>query len=269
MLSFSETYHEYTCIEETDFYHHYQNEKLPFLYSCNILKFKRNPTLEEFCLAEKKLMDFQEKMQQDFIHLYAAENVPFSMEVEEYLRRENYTIAIEELLVIDPKDFHFSHQNKEIRVEIVENNQQLKEYLDFMYQLNLKNGVSYAHKKRGFYVDRFISPKVQQMNAYLAGQVVGTANIIVSSEYVELDHFEVAPNFQNKGIGTQIQRFIMALANEKKVLLVVDKDTKASRMYYQQHYQFCGYQLSAFKRFKSATIINIPQISSSIASPSS
>ncbi|MER2173337.1 MAG: GNAT family N-acetyltransferase [Carnobacterium sp.] len=266
MISFSETYHEYTWIEETDFYHHYQNEKLPFLYSCNILKFKRNPTLEEFRLAEKKLMNFQKKMQQDFIHLYAAENEPFSKEVEEYLTKENYTIAAEELLVIDSKDFYFTHQNEEIRVDLVKDNKQLKEYLDFMYQLNLKNGAAYAHKKQDFYVDRFISPKVQQINAYLDGQVVGTANIILSSEYVEIDHFEVAPNFQNKGIGTQIQRFIMALAKDKKVLLVVDKGTKASRMYYHQHYQFSGYQLSAFKRFKSATIINNPQISSSIVS---
>ncbi|AEB30098.1 hypothetical protein CAR_c14370 [Carnobacterium sp. 17-4] len=268
MVSFSETYHEYTWIEETDFYHHYQNEKLPFLYSCNILKFKRNPSLEEFCLAEKKLMDFQKKMQQDFIHFYAAENEPFSKEIEEYLTKENYTIAAEELLVIDPKNFYFSHQNEEISVEIVGDNERLKEYLDFMYQLNLKNGVLYAHKKQDFYVDRFISPKIQQINAYLDGKVVGTANIILSSEYIEIDHFEVEPNFQNKGIGTQIQIFIMALAKDKKVLLVVDKETKASRMYYHQHYQYCGYQLSAFKRFKTATIINIPQNSSSIASTS-
>lgn len=268
MVSFSETYHEYTWIEETDFYKHYQNEKLPFLYSCNVLKFKRNPSLEEFYLAEKKLMDFQKKMQQDFIHLYAAENEPFSKEIEEYLTKENYTIAAEELLVIDPKDFHFTHQNKEVAVVLVENNKQLTEYLKFMYQLNLKNGVLYAQKKQDFYVDRFISPKIQQINAYLDGQVVGTTNIILSSKYIEIDHFEVAPNFQNKGVGTQIQRFIMGLAKDKKVLLVVDKETKASRMYYHQHYQYCGYQLSAFKRFKSATITNIPQISSSIVSTS-
>lgn len=268
MISFSETYHEYTQIEETDYYYHYQNKKLPFLYSCNRLRFKRNPTLEEFCLAEKNLMDFQRKTQQDFIYLYGPENEPFSKEIEEYLATENYTVSAEELLVIDPKDFYFTHQNEEIKVSLVENNEQLKEYLEFMYQLNLKNGMSYANKKQKFYLDRFISPEIQQINAYLNGQVVGTVNIIISSKYIEIDHFEVAPNFQNKGIGTQIQRFIMALAKDKKVLLVVDKETKANHMYYHQGYQFCGYQLSAFKRFKSTTVINIPQNSSSIASTS-
>lgn len=268
MISFNETYHEYTLIEETDSYRHYHNAKMPFLYSCNVLKFKKNPTLDEFRLIEKNLMDFQKQIQQNYIHFYAPENKLFSKEIEEYLLSENYTVSAEELLVIDPKDFHFTHQNENVSVVLVENDKQLKDYLKFMYQLNLKNGTLYAQKKQAFYIDRFISPRIQQINAYLDGQVVGTANVILSLEYIEIDHFEVEPSFQNNGIGTQIQKFIMASAKGKKVILVVDKGTEASHMYNHQHYKFSGYQLAAFKRFKFTAIINTPQISSSISSNS-
>lgn len=253
MIAFSETYHDYTLVEETELYHHYYNPKLSFFYPCNVLKFKRNPTLEEYTATEKKLMNFQQRMNQDYIYLYAVENTPFSKEIEQYLSSENYSIASEELLSIDPKDFYFNHSNEGVTVEIVQSDSQLKDYLDFMYQLNIKNGSSFAQKKRAFYVNRFHSPKIQQINAYLNGKVVGTVNIILSATLIEIDHFEVAPSSQHSGIGTEIQKFIMSLAKDKKVILVVDKGSNANNMYYHQHYQFSGYQISAFKRFTPST----------------
>lgn len=264
MIAFSETYHDYTLVEETELYHHYYNPKLSFFYPCNVLKFKRNPTLEEYTATEKKLMDFQQRMNQDYIYLYAVENTPFSKEIELYLSSENYSIAGEELLSIDPKDFYFNHSNKEVIVELVQSDSQLKDYLDFMYQLNVKNGSSFAQKKKAFYVNRFHSPKIQQINAYLNGKVVGTVNIILSASFIEIDHFEVAPSSQHSGIGTEIQKFIMSLAKDKKVILVVDKGSNANSMYYHQHYQFSGYQISAFKRFTPSTpsIPSIPSIPS-------
>lgn len=249
MTTFSETYHEFTLIENTDFYHHYMNAKMPFLYSCNVLKFKRDPTLEEYIETEKKLKVFQQKMNQDYVHFYSMENTPFSKEIEQYLVSENYTLTTEELLSIDPKDFYSKYSNKEVVVVLVQSNKQLNDYLNFMYQLNLKHGVSFAQKKQVFYLNRFYSPKIQQINAYLNGQVVGTANIILSEEFIELDHFEVDPTSQHQGIGIEIQKFIMSLANDKQVLLVAEKNSDANRMYYHQHYQFRGYQMSAFKRF--------------------
>ncbi len=259
MIMFNETYHEYFLAEETDFYKYYHNPEIPFFYPCNVLKFKKSPTLEEYMEIERKLMKFQQEMNQDYIYLYAVENTPFSKEIEQYLLSENYSIAGEELLSINPEDFYYSHSNEDVRVELVENNQQLKNYIDFMYQLNLKNGSSFAQKKQVFYVNRFHSPKVQQINAYLNGKVVGTASIILSTEFVEIDHFEVVPTAQHNGVGTEIQKFIMLLANDRKVILVVDKGTDANKMYYHQHYQFSGYQISAFKRFFPFVILDIPQ----------
>ncbi|SIO17952.1 hypothetical protein SAMN05878443_1797 [Carnobacterium alterfunditum] len=268
MISFSETYHEYDLVEETEFYQHFYNPKMPSIYSCNVLKFKRNPTLEEYIVAENKLMEFQQIMNQDYIFLYTVENEPFSKEVEHYLLSKNYSIASEELLSIDPKDFFFKHSNEEVTVVLVQSNSQLKDYLNFMYQLNLKNGISFAHKKQVFYLNRFHSTKIQQISAYLNGKVVGTANIILSVPFIEIDHFEVALTSQNKGIGTEIQKFIMSLTKDKKVILVVDKGTDANNMYYRQHYQFSGYQMSAFKKFTPSLLLNIPHTHSSSNSTS-
>lgn len=266
MTTFSDTYHDYFLVEETDLYQHYHNPKMPFLYSCNVLKFKRNPTLEEYISTEKKLKNFQQKIKQDFIYLYAVENEPFSEEIEQYLLSENYTIDAEELLIIDPKDFYFKQSNAEAAVVLVQRDNQLKEYLDFMYRLNLKHGVSFAQKKQAFYLERFHSPKIQLVNAYLNGQVVGAANLILSSTFIEIDHFEVEQSFQHRGIGTEIQKFIMSQAKDKKVILIADKQSESNSMYYHQHYQLGGYQTSAFKRFEPSYLPALPQPYPSIAS---
>lgn len=268
MITFSETYHEFTLIEKTDFYHHYHNAKMPFLFSCNVLKFNRDPMLEEFMATEKKLMNFQLKMNQDYVHFYSVENKPFPKEIEQYLVLENYILTTEELLSIDPRDFYSTRSNKKVVVGLVQSNKQLNDYLAFMYQLNLKHGVTFAQKKQVFYLNRFYSPEIQQINAYINGKIVGTANIISSGKFIEIDHFEVAPTLQHQGIGTEIQKFIMSLTKDKQVLLVAEKGSDASRIYYQQHYQFNGYQMSAFKRFLPSFSQDIPQTYPSMASTS-
>ena len=67
---------------------------------------------------------------------------------------------------------------------------------------------------------------VKRLVAYVDNEPVGTVDVIITDETIEIDSFGVIEQFQRQGIGSTIQAYIGNLANERPVILVVDGEDK-------------------------------------------
>ena len=67
---------------------------------------------------------------------------------------------------------------------------------------------------------------VKRLVAYVDNEPVGTVDVIITDETIEIDSFGVIEQFQRQGIGSTIQAYIGNLANERPVILVVMEKTQ-------------------------------------------
>ena len=83
---------------------------------------------------------------------------------------------------------------------------------------------------------------VKRLVAYVDNEPVGTVDVIITDETIEIDSFGVIEQFQRQGIGSTIQAYIGNLANERPVILVGDgEDTKKRYVHETRLYvsKFC------------------------------
>ena len=66
---------------------------------------------------------------------------------------------------------------------------------------------------------------VKRLVAYVDNEPVGTVDVIITDETIEIDSFGVIEQFQRQGIGSTIQAYIGNLANERPVILVAMEKT--------------------------------------------
>ena len=67
---------------------------------------------------------------------------------------------------------------------------------------------------------------VKRLVAYVDNEPVGTVDVIITDETIEIDSFGVIEQFQRQGIGSTIQAYIGNLANERPVILVAMEKTQ-------------------------------------------
>ena len=79
---------------------------------------------------------------------------------------------------------------------------------------------------------------VKRLVAYVDNEPVGTVDVIITDETIEIDSFGVIEQFQRQGIGSTIQAYIGNLANERPVILVADGEDTAKDMYTKQGYMY-------------------------------
>ena len=78
---------------------------------------------------------------------------------------------------------------------------------------------------------------VKRLVAYVDNEPVGTVDVIITDETIEIDSFGVIEQFQRQGIGSTIQAYIGNLANERPVILVAMEKTQKD-MYTKQGYMY-------------------------------
>ncbi|SIJ64841.1 Acetyltransferase (GNAT) family [Mycobacteroides abscessus subsp. abscessus] len=78
----------------------------------------------------------------------------------------------------------------------------------------------------------------KRLVAYVDNEPVGTVDVIITDETIEIDSFGVIEQFQRQGIGSTIQAYIGDLANERPVILVADGEDTAKDMYLKQGYTY-------------------------------
>ena len=250
MITFDNITSKTTLIEENEFYKLYHNHDALFMYDYNFMRLKYQPTLEEFILIEKILLEFHEDMKMDHVKFYWPEDYGFTEPIIDYLSSNGYGIEILELYAIEPKVFSPTKRNSAVTVELV-----TEETLEAFKQLNRTQDIqiseTFAHQKQELYDQDFDDPKVQQVIAYLGQQAVGGVDLLLEEETVEIDNFFVLEDYQRQGIGTEIQHFVMDVAGSRTVILVADAEDTPKDMYVKQNYTYLSYQVGALKEFSA------------------
>lgn len=250
MITFDMITSKTELIEENEFYKLYHNHDARFMYDYNFMRLKYQPTLEEFKLIEKILLEFHEDMEMDHVKFYWPEDYGFTEPIIEYLSRNGYGIEILELYAIDPKDFPLTKRNPAVTVEFV-----TEESLNSFKQINRVQDTdiseTFADQKQNLYDQDFEDSSVQQVIAYLEGTPVGSVDLLIQENTVEIDNFFVLEEYQRQGVGTEIQRFVMENAGSKTVILVADAEDTPKDMYLKQNYTYLSYQVGALKEISA------------------
>ena len=89
---------------------------------------------------------------------------------------------------------------------------------------------------------------VKRLVAYVDNEPVGTVDVIITDETIEIDSFGVIEQFQRQGIGSTIQAYIGNLANERPVILVADGEDTAKDMYTKQGYMYQSFVYHIVKK---------------------
>ncbi len=88
------------------------------------------------------------------------------------------------------------------------------------------------------------------MLALYKGNPAGSVDIIIEKDTAEIDGLVVDEDFQKKGIGSRLQKFVMENFHDKTIILVADGEDTPREMYRRQNYQYHGFKYHAQKVFE-------------------
>ncbi|GGJ93683.1 hypothetical protein GCM10007063_15280 [Lentibacillus kapialis] len=155
-------------------------------------------------------------------------------------------IGFIELYAIEPSDFPVQQDNPDIRVEeVFEPN--LNDFINLQYETDKQNGETFANEKVHLNQKQFNDKNNIKVLAYYKGNPAGTMNVIVSDSIVEIDDLNVRETMQRRGIGGQLQRFVMDKFQDRIIILVADGEDTAREMYQRQHYQYLGFKYEVLR----------------------
>lgn len=248
-ITFKNIYKAGQLVLENDLYAHVHNPEVLLQYDSNFIAFKRMPTIEEFTAAQNYLKAYHEKNGQKHVRFYFPEGEELTPELTEHLKGDDYTIGFLELFAIKPERFPAVNHNSDIEVQKV-SNENMDAFLSFQYEQDARYGTNYAEQKQAQHVRNFNDEKKQQIIAFCKGKAAGTVDVIISDETAEIDGLIVHKDFQKKGIGSRLQKFVMEQFSDKIVILVADGEDTPKEMYRKQNYQYLGFQFEALKVYK-------------------
>ncbi|HAM81927.1 GNAT family N-acetyltransferase [Ornithinibacillus bavariensis] len=233
-------------IKENDLYKHYHYPEMLTRYDSNFIAFKRMPTMHEFKEAEVFLRNFHVNNGQNHVKFLFPPNQNVSVELVEYFNMEGYTSGINELYAINPANFPMVSENPNIQVEKV-NAKNYEEYLKLQYDQEIQFGENFAKEKVKLHQLRFHSNDVVQFIVFYQDKPVGAVDVILSEGIAEIDNLFVIDSMQRKGIGSQLQRNVMDLYQDRTVILIADGKDTPREMYQKQNYQLMGFQCEVLK----------------------
>lgn len=236
-------------INENNLYKHFHYPEMLSRYDSNFIEFKQMPTLEEFVQIENYLRDFHLKNGQEHLKFIFPQDIEISSDVNQHLNNKDYSIGFLELYKIQPENFTDVIGNEGISIEVV-NSFTLHDYLNLQFHQDLQFGENFAKEKQNSLQNCFEDESIVQIIAYYQDTPAGAVDVILTEDTAEIDNLFVIDNLQRKGIGSQLQKFVMKMVHDKTVILVADGEDTPRDMYQKQGYTLCGFQYEALKVFK-------------------
>ncbi len=160
-----------------------------------------------------------------------------------------YSIGFLELYAIQPKQFPLVIHDPDIEVQGV-TDKNLETFLELQYKHDLELGSEFANQKRELAKRIYEDKNIQQLLAYYNGVPAGSVDVIITEETAEIDGLVVDENFQKKGIGSRLQKFVMEKFFDKTIILVADGEDTPREMYRKQNYQYLGFKYHAHKVYE-------------------
>ncbi|WP_230495999.1 GNAT family N-acetyltransferase [Pseudoneobacillus rhizosphaerae] len=237
-------------MDENELYKHIHNPEVLLQYDSNFIHFKKMPNIQEFNNTHSYLRTYHEKHGQKHVKFYFPEGEKLTPELEDHMKADaDFTIGYLELFAIEPANFPAINENLDIKIQRV-TSETLDDYLRFQYEQNSIYGNDFAEQKQFQHVSNYKNEKFMQIIGFYKGTPAGSVDVIISEDTAEIDALVVYEDYQRKGIGSQLQKFVMDQFPDKTVILVADGDDTAKDMYRKQNYQYLGFQYESFKVYK-------------------
>ncbi|MCM3757954.1 GNAT family N-acetyltransferase [Sporosarcina aquimarina] len=245
-VTFEDIYNAGVIAIITDTYNHFHLPDMPLYYDSNFIEFKKMPIVSEFKKAEHELKNYHSARGQHHLKFTFPQDEPISKELTAYLNREDYEIGFLELYALSPKDFPVTSLSSAIKVLPVTASN-LEEFLHLQRTIDEQFGKEFAAQKQLQHKKNFSNPDFLQLIAYFDEEVAGSVDLIIQAQTVEIDGLHVLEKMRHKGVGSQLQRWLMDRFPNKLVVLVADGEDTPREMYQRQNYKLLGYQYEAVK----------------------
>jgi GNAT superfamily N-acetyltransferase len=248
-FTFEHIYNPGHVIAENALYQHIHFPEMLMRYDSNFLAFKKQPTLEEFKEAARFLREFHRSKGQKHVKFLFPENHKPSEELMDYFKQEGYETGFNELYLIEPGQFPSLKDNPDIHVrEVME--EELQSYLVLQYEQDMEYGPDFADQKVDMHKRNFENPRLIQLLAFYKGTPAGSVDVIIEEDSAEIDGLMVHETFQKKGIGSNLQRFVMDRFPDRNVILVADGEDTPRLMYQKQNYRCLGFRYEVQKVYE-------------------
>jgi GNAT superfamily N-acetyltransferase len=245
-ITFENIYTLGHVVFENDQYRHIHYPEMLTRYDSNFIEFKKIPTLSEFKRTESYLRGFHLKHGQNHVKFYFHANEKPGVELIDYMNHSGYEIGFLELYAIQPNQFPLVKENPNIEIHAV-TDKNLEIFLKLQYQQDVVYGSEFASQKQELHKRNFENPNMLQLLATYKGIPAGSVDIIIAKDTAEIDGLVVDENFQKKGIGSRLQKFVMEQFFNKTIILVADGEDTPREMYRRQNYQYHGFKYQAHK----------------------
>lgn len=247
-ITFNNIYTLGNVVFEDETFKHFHYPEMLVRYDSNFIEFKKMPSLDEFQKAVNYLTEFHRKNGQNHVKFTFMENQELTEELIEYLNNDGYLYGYNELYTIPPYQFPQVANDPNIKILPV-SDENFEAFLKLQYSFDKEYGEQFANQKIGLHKRNFISEKIMQVLAIYKGIPAGSVDIIISEDTVEIDQLSVSEEFQRRGIGIRLQRFVMDQFPNKTVILVADGQDTPREMYQRQNYQYLGFKYECIKVF--------------------
>lgn len=246
LLTFDHIYTPGQLVFENKLYQHYHDPTMSLLYEYNFISFKRMPVMKELLEAETYLDQYHYKHNQYHLRFTfpSDEKLPTSLII--YLKDRGYTVGDNELYAIDPINFRGKSPQPSIKIEPVTLGN-LEKYLFLQHWQDFAYGNLFAKQKQLDYRQRFESEHFIQILAFDEVDPVGSVDVILGEDTVEIDNLFVEKTHQNQGVGSALQRYVMDKFTNRTIILIADGSDTVKEMYKKQNYQSLGFKYEALK----------------------
>lgn len=249
VITYDHIFHYGQLYYENTLYKHIYFPEMPLYYSGNFIQFKVMPTLEEFIQAVEYLKDFHKKHGQNHVQFYFPPNQKPIREIMVYLWKEQFSCSFTELYGIRPAQFKYRPIDSNILVTPIDE-KTFPDYLTIQYHFDSQFGEDFAKQKAmKIHQRNFHDPAIMQLLAFFKGEPAGTVDCIIREDTVEIDQLQVLEQYQKKGIGTALQKYVMDHFPNQWVILVAEGEDTPREMYQKQNYQYYGLRYEAVKIF--------------------
>ncbi|WP_226528723.1 GNAT family N-acetyltransferase [Metabacillus niabensis] len=248
-ITFEHIYKLGIIVAENDLFRHFHYPKMLSRYDSNFIEFKTLPSLTEFQDTEAYLREYHLKKGQKHVKFYFPANIKPTGELVAYLTDMGYEVGFLELYAIQPKHFPEVSDNPDIDIQVV-TDKSLEALLTLQYKHDVNYGSEFAGQKADLIKRQFEDQNIQQLLAFYKGTPAGYVDVIISNETAEIDNLTVDERYQNKGIGSRLQKYVMASFPEKTVILVADGEDTPREMYKKQNYQYHGFKYETQKVYQ-------------------
>jgi GNAT superfamily N-acetyltransferase len=237
-------------IHETETFTHFHYPEMLSRYNSNFIEYKAWVSKEELLRDIKYLRDFHVKNAQKHVKFYFPAGGEIPDHIKAVLTENGFEVEKMELYTIQPSLFPRVESHPDISIQPV-NDANCEDFLSLQYQQDIQFGTNFAVEKIALYKRFFEDPKIVQLLAYYKGIPVGSVHLILSEGTVEIDDFSVKPDYQRKGIGSRLQKYVMEHYSDKTVILVAEGSDTPREMYQRQNYQLIDFQYEATKVYES------------------